>query len=853
MFFAFSFLKPFPPGAVQPYLNGVFPDVAPGNELYEVIDVMPDVFLQAPLRILEFPSPNELLVLNKQGEVHLLDRAAQTKKLVLDISSKTFKLGDGGAVGLVIHPEFFMDEMKQWVFVYYRTTPMPDDWSSPGYNRLSKFRWDPNLQQFEAESEEILIQQYDRSPWHNGGDMVFDEQGFLYLSLGDEGYDEFQSASTQRLDGGFFGGILRIDIDNDLTRSHSIKRQPKSLATPVNNWTEGSYSQGYSIPNDNPWVTDSDDVLEEFYSIGLRSPYNIYYDFETKEIWAADVGTDLFEEVDRVNKGDNHQWPYMEGDAQSEDHSKPDSLIGNEQSFVFQYPRSSGLGSCIIGGFIYKGDQFSSLKNNYVFADFTSNKIIALDGFASSTEPIHKVLVNDIKSLFPKLAEKTKVVAIEALSNGEILFCMMGEDHESEGKILKLKRTNGEVQDPPRTLSEVGFFTDINSFQVHEAAMPYTVNAPLWSDGALKQRWLMIPNDGRFDSSEEQVIFREGAKWTFPSGTVFIKHFDMQKDPNDIESVDRLETRFFIIDKNQVGYGLTYKWNDEETEAYLVESEIVETLEMIDEEGNNFTLDWSYPSKDQCLNCHNSSADYVLGLSTHQLNGPQFYEDVVGNMNQLTYWNQIGIFNQNISNPEAYHKSVNIEEDGYELDLKIMSYLDANCSSCHNANTSLEVDIDFTFQEAAHLRRYINAPSLSHASSDSPIIKAGDHEDSEIWKRDSKRDKNQMPPLATNLIDKSYIDSLAKWIDQLPEIPLAGYHDLTVFPNPTEGLVYVQLSEDIELPVRMQIWTYSGRLLQEQEISGSFNFVDVSFLHEGRFSLVIKNGEETYKHQLVKI
>ena len=851
--FSFNYMRPLPPSMVDPYMNGAFPDIAPGNELYEITDVMPDVFLQSPLRIIEFPSPNELLVLNKQGEVHLLNRDEQTKNLVLDISSKTFKLGDGGSVGLAIHPDFFLDQNKQWVFVYYRTTPMPDNWSSPGYNRLSKFKWDETLQHFDPESEEILIQQYDRSPWHNGGDMVFDEEGFLYLSLGDEGYDEFQMISTQRINGGFFGGIIKIDVDNDPERSHPIKRQPQSLATPINNWAEGSFSQGYSIPNDNPWVNDSEDVLEEFYSIGLRSPYNIYYDEETQEIWAADVGTDLFEEVDRVMKGDNHQWPYMEGDAASENHDRPDSLIGNEKGVVFQYPRSSGLGSCIIGGFIYKGDQFSSLRNNYVFADFTSNKIVALDGLNSSTAPIHKVLVNDIKSLFPNLAEKTKVVAIDALSNGEILFCMMGEDHESEGKILKLKRTNEEVQEPPRKLSDIGFFKDLASFEVHDAAIEYTVNAPLWSDGALKKRWVVLANDGQFDSELEQVKFSPEGKWRFPSGTVFVKHFDMQLDLSDAQSIDRLETRFFIIDKNQVGYGLTYKWNDEETEAFLVESELVEELGMIDENGDDFILEWSYPSKDQCLNCHNSSANYVLGLSTHQLNGSLFYKDIMREDNQLNYWSELNLFDTQIGVPNGYNKSVKLSEEGYSLDLKIMSYLDANCASCHNDKTNLEVDLDFRFQETIHLRRYIDANTQSHASSNSPIIKAGDHQDSELWIRDAQRGKNQMPPLATKIIDGIYVDSLAKWIDNLPERPLDSYHDLLVYPNPTEGLVCVQVSDQISLPAKLQLWSMTGRLIQEQSIQEKLNFIDLAHLSKGNYNLVVKEGESLFEQRIIKI
>ena len=93
--------------------------------------------------------------------------------------------------------------------------------------------------------------------------------------------------STQRLDLSLFSGIIRIDVDNDPTRSHPIRRQPNAIWE--SEWKstdfEDNYSQGYSIPNDNPWLSPDGSHLEEFYAIGVRSPYSTYYDTMEDEIW----------------------------------------------------------------------------------------------------------------------------------------------------------------------------------------------------------------------------------------------------------------------------------------------------------------------------------------------------------------------------------------------------------------------------------------------------------------------------------------------------------------------------------------------------------------------------------------
>ncbi len=851
---SFRIIIPVPPGPIDPYLNGVFPDVSPANEAIEVVDLFPDIEIQSPTKVVEFSSSDDLLVLTKGGIVFRMNTVEQTKSVVLDLFDQTFRLGDGGAVGLVLHPEFWTDADKQEAYVYNRTSPTAMNWTEPAYNRLSKFKWDPSTEIFDLLSEEILIQQYDRSPWHNGGDMFFGNDGFLYITLGDEGAEEQQLASTQRLDGGFFSGIIRIDVDNDSSRSHPIRRQPLALDTPIKGWDWPTYSQGYSIPNDNPWLDESGSRLEEFYSLGLRSPYDAHYDAEREVIWIADVGGGEIEEVNTVRKGDNHQWPYLEGDVPSEIIDKPGVVLGQEQAPKWEYGRDIGIGTCIIGGIIYDGFEFPNLDGQYIFADFTSNKVVALRNLHTDDRPQHRVIINDLKALYPALAPKSKIIRVEQLSNGDILLCIMGEETDFPGKILRLKNSNQSIGEAPKTLSETGFFKNLSNLEPIDAAIPYTVNAPLWSDGAAKQRWAVIPNDGQIDTEDEKIDFRERDHWDFPAGTVFVKHFEMALDQSNPESKDRLETRFFILDQKKIGYGLSYRWNDEETEAYLVEDSVSDELWIQDDEGEEFPLIWNYPTQAQCASCHNSTSQYVLGVNTHQLNGDLYYHDMGMEINQLDYWNKQGLFKNAISASANYPRSAHILDDQASLSTRIMSYLDANCASCHNDNTNLEVDLDFSYDDPSVLRQYIGAATQSHASTPGgTIIKAGDHESSELWLRDASRDEIQMPPLATELLDQTYVDSLAKWINNLPEYPIETPHELLLFPNPVDRLAFIQIDESLPMPANLQVWTSTGRLVIEERIDNHIIARDYSHLISGNYVIACRHDDMRFTTRMVKI
>ncbi|RMG88350.1 MAG: T9SS C-terminal target domain-containing protein [Bacteroidetes bacterium] len=849
-FFSFSSeWVPPPPGAVGAYFNGVFPETAPGGT-WGLEDPLPEMTFMGPVRILAVPGSGDLLVLCKVGEIWRVDVNAGHRELVLDIKDRAFKKGDGGAVGMALHPRFGDPTApdKQVIFVYYRTKPDPDEWSEKGFNRLSKFSWNAATGRFDPDSEVILIQQYDRMTWHNGGGMAFGKDGFLYLSVGDEGDENFIPEATQRLDGGFFSGILRLDVDNDPSRSHPIIRQPRPNADPPAGWG-ATFSQGYSIPNDNPWLSPDGSRLEEFYAIGLRSPYVLSYDEETDQFWVADVGSDKREEISRVGRAANLQWPYREGTFVSEEFSKPADLLGKETEPFFEYGRSEG--NCIIGGGVYRGTAFPELNGKYLFADWGPDKLMALNNSSDPTAAKLEILINNIANEPVQVPEKPGITGVFSLPNGEIWLTVMGENAFEPGKIFRLIRRVA-VPEPPVRLSELGVFLDLQNLTPAPGLIPYDVQSPLWSDRALKRRWMAIPNDGRYDSPEEQIRFSGFSEWRFPPGTVFVKHFELPLTTDPTGETAPLETRFWVVGKSGNGYGLTYKWNEAGTEAFLQGGGSSKEWVITEAGMPVFTQQWDYPGRDQCLRCHTPNAGFVLGVKTHQLNGDFFYPEIGQKQNQLSRLNDLGLFGQHIGDPDDYPRAYPIGDESVDLELRIRSYLDANCSNCHRLGGVDGVSLDFRFVMPPRLQNLINFPTQSHASDPARlIVEPGAHAASELWVRDASLNENRMPPLGRNLVDEPYIEALAEWIDQLPS-DAGRVDELVLFPNPTGGWLNLRVSDAWAPPYESIIRSVSGRVCFQEKFEEKARQFDLTSLPAGVYFLEIAGGGNRETHRFIK-
>ncbi|MEK7686435.1 MAG: hypothetical protein AAB466_13550 [Verrucomicrobiota bacterium] len=208
--------------------------------------------------------------------------------------------------------------------------------------------------------------------------------------------------------------------------------------------------------------------------------------------------------------------------------------------------------------------------------------------------------------------------------NGDVLMA-----DQSEDTIKRLVYNSTPTGAPlPPTLAETGAFADVRLLTPNPGVVPYDVNVPVWSDYAQQRRWFSVPDPNL------TVGFSRSDKWAFPTGTVWIQHFEMELTTGVPESARRLETRFLIRSKEGV-YGLTSRWADSFTNATLVPEEGMEETLVVQENGRPRTQVWHYPSRSECLACHNSTAGWALGFNTPQMNRPFGYGETPSNQARL--------------------------------------------------------------------------------------------------------------------------------------------------------------------------------------------------------------------------
>ena len=242
---------------------------------------------------------------------------------------------------------------------------------------------------------------------------------------------------------------------------------------------------------------------------------------------------------------------------------------------------------------------------------------------------------------------------------------------------------NGAFAFPP-VLSATGAFSDLSTLTPSTGAIPYTVNSPLWSDAAIKSRWIAVPNDGPPYTSDEQISFVPVGEWSFPNGTVFIKHFELTVNEITGER-KRLETRLLVRNEDGAVYGVTYKWRADNSDADLLPGPLDEDIAITTSSGATRIQKWSYPGRGQCLICHTSPANYVLGVKTHQMNGDFTYPATGRTDNQLRTFAHIGLLNPTPSEADipTFLKSVAVSNPSAPVQHRMRSWIDANCSQCH--------------------------------------------------------------------------------------------------------------------------------------------------------------------------
>jgi len=555
------------------------------------------------------------------------------------------------------------------------------------------------------------------------------------------------------------------------------------------------------IPSDNYFVlnppsagtafTDTPlhgDALEEYVALGVRNPWRMAVDPVDGAMAMFNVGSNdgtKYEEVEIYEPGANFGWPYREGsDSKTFEtgRSRPPAqygpvYLGNETDAAAFWEHSAG-GQVAVGGLFYRGAQWPQVDGQLIMADHNSGKIWALD-YKDSGAPSATRAITDGVSVPNNYSVRLLIdsnLAIRQMAAGpdldEIYIAANGSIH----RLYNSSHINPEA---PALLSETGVFTDLSALTPRAGLIPYAPASQLWSDRAHKLRWIAVPNDrgtpGEYDSSSEQITYSADGEWEYPIGTVFVKHFSLPTDLRDQDNPDFLkpiETRFLVRGEDGVYFYFTYQWREDGTEADLLTSEASADYDILDEVGEPLVQTWTYPSRENCADCHQVGAGSVLGMKSRQLN--HFIEYLPGNKaNQITTFSELGLFNDflDFATLPGGAKCVDIDDETQSLELRVRSYMDSNCSFCHRPESEVgRAQFDALLTTPLNLAGLVGEIPLAGelGISGAEILKPGAPDQSVLYVRDSLTDsENMMPPIGRDINDPSYIPLLRAWIERM--------------------------------------------------------------------------------------
>jgi uncharacterized repeat protein (TIGR03806 family) len=632
--------------------------------------------------------------------------------------------------------------------------------------RVTRYRLDrkpPHA--FDAKSAAVIIEW--ESDGHNGAAICFGHDGMMYVTSGDGTSDSDTNVVGQRMDT-LLAKVLRIDVDHP------------------------DANKQYSVPKDNPFV-NMKDAKPETWAIGLRNPWRMTTDAKTGHIWVGQNGQDLWEQAFLVRKGDNYGWSVTEGSHPfyPNRQAAPAPIVKPTIEHHHSEFRS------LTGGIVYYGKKFPELQGAYIYGDYSTGKIWGMkhDG----TKPVwHKELADS----------HLQISGFAVDADGELLVA----DHRGQGKgaFYTFVATPKDLPPStfPRKLSDSGLFEKVAGHRMKAGVIPYSVNSPLWSDGAHKERFMFVPSDQKIDMTRTRG-------WNFPDLTVLVKSFALETEPGDPASRKWIETRF-LTKQHGEWYGYSYVWNDEQSDAELVEAKgadreyVVRVPRSRKHPDGQKKVNWRYPSRAECMVCHSRAANYVLGLTELQMNREHDYNGVKDNqLRVLEHLNLIRGMNwaedarnsireslksvgkaekeinefvsrQNTPgnqktpgqsamlsmDPAHYKKLVDPYDAKQSLNARARSYLHANCAHCHVEAGGGNAQMDLEFTASNDKFRVLDVKPVHHTFglTDAKLVVPGRPERSVLLHRIANRKEGHMPPLATREIDRDAVRLLEDWI-----------------------------------------------------------------------------------------
>lgn len=693
---------------------------------YRAERAFPKIGFHNPVELAFMPGSDRIFVVEQGGTIYSFKNAgdAAQRDVVINLPREVRSFADvpkaggiGTALGLAFHPQF---ARNRYCYICYVLDPKPGEPPLANGSRVSRFtvsateppRCDP--------ASEVVLLDW-RGGGHNGCALRFGPDGYLYISTGDSA----DPAPPDPLGTGqdisdLLSSILRIDVD------HTDKGRP------------------YSIPADNPFV-DIPRARAEVWAYGLRNPWRMSFDRVTGNLWAGDVGWELWEMVYWITRGGNYGWSITEGPQPVHSQAVHGPTPISPPALALPHTEAAS----ITGGYVYHGKRLPELTGHYIFGDWETRRIWASKCDGATLAPYRQIAQTDLR-----------IIAFAEDEVGEQYFA----DYEGGG-IYRLV-PNSAIASPapfPRRLSETGLFRSVADYSPAPGVYPFVINAPQWNDGAVPDWLVAVPG-------EMSPIIRED-KTVFPAGTVLLRTFCLDLKSGDDRARRRVETQMLHFDGTRWN-AYTYCWNDEQTDALLVDAAGSEhTYNAIDPAapGGKRERTWHFSSRAQCFTCHTTWNNFTLAF-----NEPQLDRELSAggkSHNQVESFRAIRILPADRGDTSRDWRLVNPYDPTAALDDRARSYLEANCAHCHRSGGGGAALIDLRRELPLEKTRTVDAtPLLGGFGIDQPLIVArGMPRRSVLLYRMAKLGSGRMPHIGSAQVDSAGVALMAQWVSELSD------------------------------------------------------------------------------------
>ncbi len=575
-------------------------------------------------------------------------------------------------------------------------------------------------------SNEIEILRW-QSGGHNGGSVKFGPDGMCYVSAGDgaspsppDHYD------TGQMIGDIMASIIRLNVD------------------------EKAEGLNYSIPADNPFIKTAG-ARPEIWAFGFRNPWRMSFDRLNGDLWTGDVGWELWELVFRVVKGGNYGWSIFEGSQPV----RPEFKQGPGPILKPVVQHSHIEGRSITGGFVYRGKKFPELYGKYVYGDYITGRVWALEGREPEKGEAQEIAQTSLQ-----------IICFGEGTDGELLVV------DYAGGIYELEKqsSRSSLARFPSKLSESGLFSDVATLKPEKGVYPYEIIAEPWSDGLAASRHIAIPDRETLSLYTRNIQSKGQSRgaWNYPQGTVFVKTLWLPASMALDGKERRIETQ--VLHKlNDEWKAYAYVWNQDQTDASLAGSQGQDHELIIRDRrtaSGQSSFKWRTTARSECLLCHTYRGGTVYGFNQRQLSKGVSISDKRSNL--VKHFESMGMFADPVDLTK-YEPIAAPYDESATLKDRAKSYLHLNCAHCHRKGGGGTAVIDLRLELPWDSMDLIDMEASQGAFgiSDAKIVKPASPFSSTLLYRMAKTGSGRMPHFASSEVDEKGIVLIRDWIGSL--------------------------------------------------------------------------------------